>query len=328
MKTKAIEVISKNNAVFTEKEVGELKDTDILVNLSYSTISSGTEKFLLTGNCFPMRMGYSSSGIVEWVGKDVTSVKVGDRVVTRSGTYTKHLIRNEETVIKVPDNLPLDVASMSVIAGFPLAGVRKVKAQIGESGLVVGLGILGIFTVQFMRMSGIYPLIAADPNPERREMALRCGADFALDPTADDYIEQIRCITDNNMINAAVEVTGLGSAINQTLDCMAKFGRVSLLGCTRKSDFTVDFYKKIHLPGIELIGAHSGARPLKENFANYWTENEDIKTVLRLASGGRLKMRELINEVHSPKEANAVLARLAIDKNFPLCVQFDWTDIE
>lgn len=328
MKTKAIEFVSKNNAVFTEKEVGKLKDTDVIVNLSYTTISNGTEKFALTGNYFPVRVGYSASGIVEWVGKDVTSVKVGDRVVACSGTHTKHLIRDEKQVIKVPDNVSLDAASISIIANFPLAGVRKLRAQIGESGLVVGLGILGIFAVQYMKMSGIYPLIASDPNPKRRELALKCGADFALDPTADDYIDKICHITENNMINAAVEVTGTGAGINKTLDCMAKFGRVSLLGCTRNCDFTVDYYKKIHLPGIELIGAHSGARPQTENFANYWTEREDIKTVLKLASAGRLRLGELINEVHSPVSANSVFKRLATDKDFPLCVQFDWTDIE
>lgn len=43
-----------------------------------------------------------------------------------------------------------------------------------------------------------------------------------------------------------IEVTGQGTGLNEAHDCMAKFGRVALLGCTRNSDFSVDFYRTVH----------------------------------------------------------------------------------
>ncbi|MFR6641702.1 MAG: hypothetical protein ACLUSP_10635 [Christensenellales bacterium] len=61
--------------------------------------------------------------------------------------------------------------------------------------------------------------------------------------------------------NVAVEVTGLGKGLDRVLDCMRKFGRVALLGCTRNSDFTIDHYRKVHGPGITPVGAHTAARP-------------------------------------------------------------------
>ena len=107
---------------------------------------------------------------------------------------------------------------------------------------------------------------------------------------------------------------------------MKKFGRVALLGCTRHSDFTVDYYKKVHGPGITLIGAHTQARPDFESYPGYWTTHDDVMAIQRLIAHGRLKLETLIDEVHSPAEAPEIYARLAEEKSFPL-VQFDWSRI-
>jgi hypothetical protein len=77
----------------------------------------------------------------------------------------------------------------------------------------------------------------------------------------------------------AIEVTGNGGALDGVLDCMARFGRVALLGCTRSSDFTIDYYRKVHGPGITLIGAHTNARPQYESHHGWWTTADDIRAV-------------------------------------------------
>ena len=125
-------------------------------------------------------------------------------------------------------------------------------------------------------------------------------------------------------INVAIEVTGVGAGLDEALDCMAKFGRVALLGCTRSSDFTIDYYKKVHAPGITIIGAHTIARPEYESHPGWFTHRDDIKSVLRLLSGGRLDLESLVEETHSPTECGEVYKRLVFDKNFPIVVQFDW----
>jgi threonine dehydrogenase-like Zn-dependent dehydrogenase len=127
--------------------------------------------------------------------------------------------------------------------------------------------------------------------------------------------------------NVAIEVTGLGQGLIQTLDCMAKFGRIALLGCTRSSDFKIDYYRKVHAPGITIVGAHTGARP-KESYPAYWTDKDDIKAVLKMILGKRLNFREIISEIHKPEEAPDVYKRLISDKNFPVGVLFDWRDAE
>ncbi len=343
METKVIKFIDIGVAEYGDIAVKEPGDNDVVVNMSFTTISNGTERENLMGvNCnarskydpgekpggFPRICGYSGSGIVEWAGRNVTAAAIGDRVVASSGFHMKHLVRNEKLVTKIPDSLTLESAAICHIANFPLGGVRKAEVEIGESALVVGLGILGIFSIQFMKCCGAYPVIAADFNEERRRLALEFGADYALDPGSGSYIEDIRRITEGRMINAAVEVTGSGAALDRTLDCMTFFGRISLLGCTRNPNFTIDYYRKVHYPGIKLIGAHAGARPKEESHRDHWTEKDDIETVIRLAAADRIKLGELVRETHSPTEAKEVYARLAADKDFPVCVQFDWRNVK
>ena len=107
------------------------------------------------------------------------------------------------------------------------------------------------------------------------------------------------------------------------LDCMAKFGRIALLGCTRNSDFSIDYYRKVHCPGITLIGAHTMARPKLESSEDCWTELDDAEAIIRLVQLGRLDLKRLIEETYSPADAPAVYDRLAKNSAFPI-VQFDW----
>ena len=167
----------------------------------------------------------------------------------------------EENVMKFNEtDVSMQDAALCHIATFPLAALRKTRLEIGESMMVMGLGILGLMAVHFAKAAGAAPVIAVDPIAERREKALRFGADYAFDPFEKDFAKKVKEKTDGG-VSTAIEVTGFGAGLNQCLDCMARFGRISLLGCTRNKNFTVDYYRKVHGPGIQLIGAHTLARP-------------------------------------------------------------------
>ena len=145
----------------------------------------------------------------------------------------------------------------------------------------MGLGLLGQLAVKLLRASGACPIIAVDFVAERRAEALANGADYVFDPNEDGFAEKIKEITGGG-VNVAIEVTGVGQGLDLALDCMARFGRVALLGCTRDKNFTIDYYRKVHCPGITLIGAHTMARPLYESHAGLFTHCDDIKAVFKL----------------------------------------------
>ena len=329
--------------VFTKPCVAELIDVECLppkanevtVALEYSAISAGTEKANFVGDrnginvaenaeaVFPRTVGYSAAGVVTEVGSGVTDIAVGDRVVVYWGKHKKNITVKRSKVVKIPDGVSTAEASMALIATFPLAAIRKTRLEIGESALVMGLGILGIFAVQQLRAAGAYPIVAVDPVAERREFALKMGADYALDPTEADFVEKVNQIT-NGGANVCIEVTGLGIGLIQALECMKLMGRVALLGCTRNSKFEIDYYGKVHGKGISLIGAHTEMRPNTESSQGLWTDADDLKALLSLIKGGRLNFKDMICEIHSPEDAQSVYDRLVSEKNFPIGVLFDW----
>ncbi len=337
MKTKAIVFTRRGHAEWTEADVSALGAYDVLVRLEASTISSGTERANLLDdgllsvhkgavagtNAYPKRLGYSSAGVVTAVGEAVTSVKVGDRVATWWGTHTEYLCLPEKNVLKLADHISFAEAALWHIATFPLAAIRKTKLELGESAIVMGMGVLGLMAVKLLSAAGAAPIIAVDPVAEKRELAIAQGADYALDPFAEDFAERVIDLTCGGA-NVAIEVTGNGKALDQVLDCMARFGRVALLGCTRHSDFTINYYSKVHGPGISLIGAHTMARPGEESSAGMFTTRDDMAAIQRLVSAGRLAFLPLVAETHSPADCTAVYDRLAVEKAFPV-VQFDYS---
>ena len=339
MNSKQIIFTEINTAKLLDKELPELSSHEVMVKTAVSTVSAGTERANITGDPninargaagvrFPRASGYSSSGTVIAVGSDVKDVKVGDRVALYWSCHKSINVVNEKNVVKIEDDtVSFESAAMSFISSFSLAAIRKTRLEVGESAMVMGLGILGMIAVKLLRVAGAAPIVAVDPNKRRREIALANGADYALDPYEEGFAERVKSLTDGG-VNVAIEVTGVGAGFNQALDCMAKFGRVALLGCTRNSDFTVDYYRKIHAPGITVIGAHTIARPEEESHPGWFTHRDDMKAILKLIAGARLNLESLIEETHSPVSCSEVYERLVYDKNFPVVVQFDWRGID
>lgn len=331
---KRIVFVSKYDAELCEMDDRLPEENEVRVALSYSAVSAGTERALITANedgdetcnfCFPSSSGYSGSGIITHVGRDVKALKTGDRVMVHGAGHRQFSTVVEKEVIKLPDNVQLDDAAFTVIAGFSLAAVRKAKVELGHNCLVAGLGLLGLFAVRFLKLCGALNIIAADFNPERRALAQKMGADYVLDPGDENYKGRIMEITSGKGVNSAIEVTGNPQALTQCLKCTARFGRVILLGCTRQLT-QIDFYNDVHRPGIELIGAHSGARNRLESSFGNWTEMDDCRTIISYLSKGALDFHDLISEVHSPADAHEVYARLCKNQ-FPIGVLFDWNRI-
>lgn len=341
MRNKQIVFTKKNTAKLLEVEYLEPESNEVVVKTAFSTISCGTEKANITGNSnvsphtdennpavFPRSLGYSSSGVVIAKGSGVKTLDVGDKVAMSWSLHKSINVVSEGNAVKFnEENISMQEAALCHIATFPMAALRKTKLEIGESMLVMGLGILGLMAVHFAKTAGAVPVIAVDPVAERREKALQFGADYALDPFEKDFAKKVKDLTDGG-VNTAIEVTGLGMGLNQCLDCMARFGRISLLGCTRDKNFTVDYYRKVHGPGIQLIGAHTMARPEMESSPGYFTQIDDIKSILKLCELKRIRLKDMIDEVYPPENCSEVYNSLTHDKNFPVVVQFDWRNAE
>ncbi len=332
------------NILFTRKDTAELVDRpvpepsagEVRVRLARSCISSGTERANLIGVpdrgvaifatgdgvTWPRQSGYSSSGVVDKVGAGVTALKIGDRVAVSWSVHARFVCVPAERAYEIPDGVSFEHAALAHISTFPMAALRKCRLEFGESVLVMGQGVLGQIAVKLARAAGAAPIVVGDPVAAKREAALALGADFAFDPSAPDFGEQVKAVTDGGA-KVVVEVTGVDKALDNALDATARFGRIALLGCTRQSNFTIDYYHKVHGRGITLVGAHTLARPERESSSGWWTTRDDARTFLRLLQYKRVSLDGFVEEVYSPDECGEVYARLATGGLFPT-TQFDW----
>lgn len=345
MKRKIIVFSRKDQAELREEEFDDhLIGDQILVKTIYSPISVGTECANYHGlqntaggrGEFPLYPGYSGSAVVVKVGPEVQKLKVDDRVILNWNGDASYCVKSERDTTRIEDdNVDMLEASFTHISCFPMLAIRKLRLELGESILIAGQGILGIFATQFAHLSGAYPVIVADYSPERRKLALALGADYALNPSDVDYVEKVREIVGvkredvrsangGKGVDAVVEVTGVAAALKQVLECVRKQGRIALLGCTRIPDVPIDFYQKVHVPGIRLIGCHTSNRPSVESRPGQWTEHDDYVTFLKFLSRGRVKVTPIISKICSPADAQEVYKMLVETKNPPLGIVFDW----
>lgn len=321
-------------AVLKPFEVPRPAPGEVLVATDYTVVSAGTERANLVGlpntsGEFPYYPGYCGLGRVVEVGDGVEAVAGGDRVLlTFSSGHRSHTVQRAADLTVVHDERAQSLEAAFVpIAAMGLQGVRKLKLELGESVMVIGLGLLGMFATQCARLDGAIPVIVSDFDPRRRSLALSLGADHAFAPDEPSLAETLRELTHGRGPDCIVEVTGVAAALQQALTYVAWEGRVSLLGCTRIPDANIDFYQYVHRRGVSLIGAHTMVRPQVDSHPGYWTARDDYRALLDFLAAGRLQVRPIISEVVSPERAPAIYARLAADPQPPLGIVFDWQEL-
>lgn len=321
-----------------EQELRAPGEHQVLVRNHVSAISAGTERACLLDlpnladakpGQFPKYLGYSGVGVVVERGSAIRSLMVGDRVLTHWGSvHSDYNYISEDNAVRIDAvGLRPDHAVFAVIAGFSLNAVRKTRFELGESAAVVGMGILGAFSLALLRSAGAVPLVATDLSASRRALACALGAHHAFDPAEVGYANRVKEAT-NGGARVVIEVTGQAAALKQALGFTARFGRVALLGCTRVSDASIDFYRDVHRPGIEILGAHTDARANIESRPHAWTWQDDARVLLALMEDGRLPMERIVSAAFAPHNAIATYTRLLDDPDFPVGAVFDWRDKE
>ena len=179
-------------------------------------------------------LGYSAAGVVVEVGREVEGFRAGDRVACAGAGIATHAELIDVPVnlaVRVPEGLELDVASTVTLGSIALQGVRRANPTIGETFVVVGLGILGQITVQLLKANGCR-VIGADVDAARTAAASGAGADAVVDGAAGDYIALAARMTDGHgadgvIITAAAESSEIVSHAFQA--CRRK-ARVVLVG--------------------------------------------------------------------------------------------------
>lgn len=330
MKSRRVVFEKAGCAVVREFELPPPGPGQVLLETDYTVLSAGTEKAMLLGlpntpPGWPKHPGYSGAGRVVAVGEGVDGLRPGHRVIISHGGHAAHAVRPAAGTVRIEDEAVSTLeAAFVVIASMSLQGVRKARLELGESVLVAGLGILGLFAVQLARLSGGLPVLALDFSEARRRLAGALGADRAFSPDEAGLADRVREATRGRGAEVVIEVSGASRALNQVLACSARRARVVLLGCTRVSADLVDFYRDVHRAGVSIIGAHNFVRPERDSSPGYWTRADDFRALLDLLAAGRFSAAPLASEVVPASRAPDVYRRLAGDDGPPPGLVFDW----
>ena len=126
-------------------------------------------------------LGYSSAGIVDEISDDVKDFKIGDKVACAGAEYAWHADKisiPKNLVAKVPGGVDLKDASFSTIASIALNGFRCANPELGHTVVIIGLGLIGLLTVQIAKAAGC-KVIGIDLDERKVKLSLELGADHA-----------------------------------------------------------------------------------------------------------------------------------------------------
>ncbi|MEM9208995.1 MAG: zinc-binding dehydrogenase [Pseudomonadota bacterium] len=169
-------------------------------------------------------LGHEASGVVVEVGNNVEGLRVGDTVTAIGGAYADYFTARPDVLLKLPASVDPIYALGEPIACC-LHASERFGTEPGDRVAVVGCGFMGLICLQLAKLQGAGRLVAIDPVPYRRDMALELGAYEALDP-ADVLIDD----PDAGLFERVVEATGVQPALDLCTDLVTQHGTITLIG--------------------------------------------------------------------------------------------------
>jgi len=275
--------------------------------------------------------GYSAAGIIIEVGKNVKEFKIGDRVACAGAQCAHHA-----EVIRVPLNLAVSVpsavemahASTVTLGSIALQGVRRLNPTLGETFVIIGLGLLGQLTAQMLQANGCRT-IGVDLDLERLELSKELGLDLGINPAQENSFDKVARLTENIGADGVIITAASPSddIVSTAFQLCRRKGRVVLVGDVGLNLNRSDFYQK----EIDFfISTSYGPGRYDANYEEHgldypigyvrWTENRNMAEYLRLLAQKKINIQPLISTTHLIDAATEAYESLSVEKNKPLMI--------
>ncbi|TVP87019.1 MAG: quinone oxidoreductase [Alkalicoccus sp.] len=227
------EVLSYEDVETPSPESGEALVKVTAVGANYADTMRRQNNYVVS-TPLPFTPGSEVTGTVEALGDNTKGLNKGDRVVALVGEqgYAEYVCVKTEHLIPVPESLSDQEAVALPLQGLSAYHIIKTMGRMeqGESILIhAAAGGVGTLAVQLAKYFGAGNIIATASTPEKRELALKFGADQVVDYTKDGWEKEVTALTDGQGVDVALEMAG-GKIFEQTLDCLAPFGRLVVYG--------------------------------------------------------------------------------------------------
>ncbi len=217
----------------------------------------------------------------------------------RTAAFAERVTVHASQVVRVPDDLPLESASL--LACGVLTGVGAVlttaRVEAGSSVAVIGTGGVGLNAVQGAVLAGAGPIVAVDLVDRKLDVARAFGATHTLNGATDDVGGAVAEVTDGRGLDYVFVAAGSGAAIEQALTLIGSGGAVVLVGLATGAHVPIDA-ETVADRGQRVIGSKMGsARP-----------QLDIPALVGLYRDGRLKLDELVSGRYALDDVNEAIA--------------------
>lgn len=349
--------LSKSGQILVEDAPApELGPGEVLIDVGYSLISTGTETSSVARAQVDLRerlqragrlarmgmerlrergleetlrkarvregisapMGYSVAGVVRATGDEVGDLAPGQAVAAAGAAYAHHaevVAVPRNLVAPVPEGVPLRAASFATVGAIALQGVRRARPEVGETAVVIGLGLIGQLTVQILAASGCR-VIGVDPRADRVDLARRgpgglvagCGVE------AGEVERVVNEATGGVGADTVLLCAGTASSepANVALRAVRQRGRVVVVGAVGMELSRDPFYRKeveftiscSYGPGRYDPTYEEGGIDYPVGFVR-WTENRNLQAFLDLVARGRVAPEGLLAAEHPLEEAAA-----------------------
>ncbi|WP_317164216.1 zinc-dependent alcohol dehydrogenase [Pontibacter pudoricolor] len=191
----------------------------------------------------PLPLGYCNVGKVIAVGEGVSEFKVGDRVAS-NGPHAEIVSVPKNLVAAIPDNISDEEAAFTVIGSIGLQGIRLLNPTLGETIVVIGLGLIGLITAELLKANGC-KVIGVDLDEQKLAIAKSKGI-ISVNPVTTDVVKFVESETnsigaDGVIITASAKTNDI---ISQAAQMSRKRGRIVLVGVIGLNLSRAEFYEK------------------------------------------------------------------------------------
>ena len=256
----------------------------------------------------PEPLGYSCSGVV--IETNVNEFRVGDRVACAGAGFANHAEYNyipKNLCVKIPDNVSYKDACFTTVGAIAMQGVRNAGISIGETVAVIGLGLIGLLTVQILRAAGC-KVLGLDIDEQKTKLALEMGANAASGnqyekeqlSALSEFGADVVIITAATESNAPIELAG---------ELVRDRGRVVIVGNVGMNVPRPKFYEKeAEIVVSRSCGLGRYDRSFEEKGIDYpiyvrWTERRNMQAFLALLSEKKINIEKFITHEFSIEDA-------------------------
>ncbi len=256
-------------------------------------------------------LGYSSAGIV--IESDCSEFSPGDRVACAGAGYANHseiVAIPKNLAAKIPDIVDFEDAAYTTLASIAMQGVRQSEPQIGENVAVIGLGLIGLITVQLLKSNGVN-VIGMDINTDNFELAKELGAERTT-LSNNDAVDVCRSFSNGMLLDSVLitAATDSNQPIELAMNITRKKGKVVIVGAVGMNVPRGPFYmKEIDLRISSSYGPGRYDSSYEELGIDYpfayarWTENRNMQSVLKLLSNNSINFKKITSHKFEVKDA-------------------------